>query len=115
MLNRPPPAIVPALTSKLILPPAPKIEEPVRSVIIPLLPLLELPEVKDREPDTPSFPAAVVLMLNAPLDAARPYPVIIETAPPVDEVLSPAFKAILPPCAIDPSPTTMLMLPPAPR
>jgi hypothetical protein len=56
----------------LMLPPAPLIADPVLNVIIPLLPLLELPEVNESEPETPLVPASAVLMLNTPLEFARP-------------------------------------------
>jgi hypothetical protein len=55
-----------------MLPPAPEIADPVRSVIIPLLPLLELPEVNVRDPDIPLLPASAVLMLKTPLEVAVP-------------------------------------------
>jgi hypothetical protein len=87
----------------------------VRKVIIPLLPfVVVVPDVREREPETPLEPALAERTLKAPLDVARPYPVIMETDPPVCEVLSPPTNAIRPPAVNLPLPTTMLTLPAAP-
>jgi hypothetical protein len=99
----------------LKLPAVPSVAEPVRIVIIPELPFVTVfPDVKDREPETPLPPASAVRMLNAPLDVARPYPVMREIDPPVILVLWPEDTATRPPAEILPLPTTMLMLPAAP-
>jgi hypothetical protein len=53
-------------------------------------------------------------MLKAPLDVAVPYPLIIETAPPVlseAAVLSPADTVMRPPVERFPLPITILTLP----
>ena len=89
-LVRPPAPIVPAPTSTLMLPPAPLVATPVFNTMPPLLPLLVVPERNERAPLTPFVPAFDVLTLNAPLEVARPYPVINDTMPPVPVVLSPA-------------------------
>jgi hypothetical protein len=57
---------------------------------------------------------SAVRMLNAPLEAALPYPDIKDSAPPVTSVLSPELIETRPPEARLPLPTTMLMLPAAP-
>jgi hypothetical protein len=56
----------------LMLPPTPLVEEPVRSVIIPVLPVAEVPVVKERELEIPLTPASPERMLKTPLDLARP-------------------------------------------
>ena len=66
------------------------------------------PVVRDKPPDTPVVPPSAVRMLKTPLDVALPYPVIIDTAPPVDAVASPALTTMRPPAEIDPLPTAML-------
>jgi hypothetical protein len=81
----------------LTLPPVPFVADPVRNVIIPLLPVEVVPDVKDSELDIPLTPASADFTLNAPLELVRPYPVIIEIEPPVASVLSPAFTATRPP------------------
>ena len=70
--------------------------------------------MSESDPVLPAEPAFAVRMLNAPLEAARPNPVITEMAPPVTFVLSPAFIAIRPPALDFPLPTITLMLPPTP-
>ena len=113
--TRPPADDFPLPTITLILPPAPSVAEPVRSVIIPLgPPVTTLPVVKDRPPDTPAVPPSAVRILNTPLDVALPYPVIIDTAPPVFAVASPALIATRPPAEIAPLPTWTLTLPAVP-
>ena len=89
----------------MTLPPAPSTAEPDLSVIDPLLPADVVPDVKLNAPETPAPPAFVDLRLKAPLDFALPYPVIIDTAPPVFAVASPALIATRPPAEIAPLPT----------
>jgi hypothetical protein len=98
-----------------MLPPAPLVADPVRRVIIPLLPsVVALPDVSDNDPDTPFEPAFALRTLKAPLDVARPYPVISEIAPPVTAVASPLVTVTRPPAVSFPLPTIMLTLPAAP-
>ena len=97
-----------------MLPPVPNVEEPVRSVIMPLLPADVVPDVKEREPLTPLSPEFADRILNTPLEDARPYPEIIDTAPPVTCVLCPAFSAKRPPVPVLALPTTTLTLPAVP-
>ena len=115
--TRPPVDTLPLPTTILMLPPVPNVAEPVRNVIIPLdPPVTVLPDENEREPLTPFEPELAVRMLKVPLDFARPYPVMIEIAPPVeDPVASPALTATRPPVELFPLPTTILMLPPAPE
>ena len=70
--TRPPVELFPLPTTILKLPPAPDVAEPVRSVIMPLLPFDVVPEVNDKEPLVPFAPAMAVRTLNTPLDVARP-------------------------------------------
>ena len=70
--TRPPVDRDPLPTKTLTLPLAPDVADPERNVIIPLVPVDVVPEVKDREPDTPAVPAFPVRMLNAPLDVTEP-------------------------------------------
>jgi hypothetical protein len=72
MAIRPPELNFPLPTTTLTLPATPLVADPVRNVIWPLLPLLVVPEVKDREPAVPAAPALAVRTLNAPLEVARP-------------------------------------------
>ena len=113
--TRPPALDLPLPTTTLILPPAPRVDDPVRSEISPLVPVDAVPEVKEREPLVPPAPDSAVRTLNAPLEVARPYPLIIESAPPVTCVLSPAFIAIRPPPLRAPLPATTLTLPAFPE
>jgi hypothetical protein len=78
-------------------------------------PVTTFPVVRDKPPDTPAVPPSAVRILKTPLDVALPYPVIIDTAPPVDAVASPALTTTRPPAAIVPLPTDTLMLPAMPR
>ena len=63
---------MPAPTTTLKLPDVPLVATPVFNTIPPLLPLLAVPERKDKKPDTPVVPEFAVLTLNAPLDVTRP-------------------------------------------
>ena len=65
-------SVSPAPINTLKLPPAPPVEAPVFSTIPPLLPLLAVPERKDKKPLTPVVPEFAVLTLNAPLEVTRP-------------------------------------------
>jgi hypothetical protein len=112
---RPPADFVPLPTTTLMLPAVPSVADPVRRVIIPLLPLVVVvPEVIDSDPETPDEPALADRTLKAPLDVARPYPVIRETDPPVTAVACPADTDTRPPEVTLPLPTTMLTLPAVP-
>ena len=70
--TRPPVLELPLPTTTLTLPDAPFVAEPVRRVIIPLLPSDVTPEVKDREPEIPLSPESAVRTLNDPLEEAVP-------------------------------------------
>ena len=59
--------------------------------ILPDAPLLAVPDVKLSSPLTPAVPAFTVRTMNAPLDVSVPSPVVSDTAPPVNGVLSPAI------------------------
>lgn len=64
---------LPLPTTTLMLPAEPSVADPVRNVIMPLLPLkTESPVVTERELDIPSEPAFEVLILKEPLDVALP-------------------------------------------
>jgi hypothetical protein len=113
--TRPPAETFPCPTKILKLPPVPNVADPVLMTIAPVLPALEVPETKERDPLVPLSPALAVRTLNEPLDFAVPKPVIIETAPPVFTVLSPLLTTKRPPPAREPDPTRMLTLPAVPR
>ena len=63
---------MPEPTTTLKLPAAPFVAAPVFNTMPPLLPLLAVPERKDKKPVTPVVPEFAVLTLNAPLDVTRP-------------------------------------------
>jgi hypothetical protein len=67
----------------LILPALPAVADPVPIEIDPVLPELDVPELKTSTPLTPKFPALAVLIVIAPLVLAMPWPVLTPTAPPV--------------------------------
>ena len=56
----------------LKLPAVPLVATPVFSTMPPLLPLLAVPERKDKNPVTPVVPELAVRTLNAPLEVTRP-------------------------------------------
>jgi hypothetical protein len=56
----------------LMLPPPPRVADPVLSVIIPVLPADEVPVENASEPLTPVSPAAAVRILKAPLELILP-------------------------------------------
>ena len=70
--TRPPVLKLPLPTTTLTLPDAPFVAEPVRRVIIPLLPFEVVPVVSDNDPLTPLAPAFAVRILKVPLDVAVP-------------------------------------------
>jgi hypothetical protein len=80
----------------------------------PVVPELDVPELKTSTPLTPLAPALAVRMVTAPLDVAMPWPLTIPTAPPVRTVLSPEATVSRPPAPLMPLPTVMLMAPPLP-
>ena len=91
--------------------------------ISPLLPTLDVPDVKDSFPLTPEFPALLVCTMKSPLDRSVPSPVVKEMAPPdpvpVPAVLSPARTITSPPVSVGsmlavPGDTLNTMLPPLP-
>ena len=68
----PPLDLLPLPTTILMLPAVPRVAEPERRVIWPLLPELVVPDVKESELDTEVSPPLAVRTLKAPLDFARP-------------------------------------------
>ena len=96
---------MPLPTSKLMLPLAPDVAEPLRSTIEPLLPSVVDPDFIDNDPERPPDPALAVLMVNAPLDVTDPNPPIKDVEPPVLSELSPALITIRPPAPSFPLPT----------
>jgi hypothetical protein len=80
----------------------------------PVVPELDVPELKTSTPLAPLSPALAVRMTTAPLDVAMPWPPTIPTAPPVRTVLSPDATVIAAPAPLLPLPTVMLMAPPLP-
>jgi len=82
----------------------------------PLLPELELPELRTSQPLTPIEPAFDDCKTKAPLLLALPYPLKIDTRPPVAVVSDdkPADTTISPPAAVFPDPTVTYTAPPLP-
>jgi hypothetical protein len=82
---------------------------PVVKEISPLLPTLDVPDVKDSFPLTPEFPALLVCTMKSPLDRAVPTPDEREIVPPDPvleaAVLSPLVMTTSPPIFDDPTPT----------
>ena len=87
-------------------PPRPLVAVPEPMKRLPLIPLLELPELRTTAPLTPDVPALAVLMINEPLLVEDPYPVKIDTIPPLDDDDTPADNTSCPPTAESPAPTT---------
>jgi hypothetical protein len=69
-------------------PPRPLVAAPVPNQICPLLPLLEVPELKISTPDAPAEPAFELRITTAPLELEMPWPPARLIEPPV-EVPSP--------------------------
>jgi hypothetical protein len=80
----------------MISPPLPPVAAPELISIIPVEPLLEVPEKKFMAPLTPETPAFDVLITIAPLEVDTPPPVYIEITPPVKTFASPADVRIFP-------------------
>ena len=97
MEMRPPVPEVPSPTATLTLPPAPLEVEPVCKATEPLLPEAAVPVLKESAPLVLVVPAFAVLIENAPLDSADPYPLVKDTEPPVAVVLTPPRIATRPP------------------
>jgi hypothetical protein len=70
--TRPPAEILPDPTITLTLPDVPFDAFPLRNVMRPLLALLVVPEMKERDAEVPAVPEIALRMLNAPLELARP-------------------------------------------
>jgi hypothetical protein len=71
----------------LIIPPLPAVAAPVPIEIDPVVPELDVPELKTSTPLVPSSPALTVLTVIAPLVLAMLSPVCTPIAPPVFTVL----------------------------
>ena len=106
-----------------MLPALPLVAAPVTIEIKPLLPTLDVPDVKDSFPLTPELPALLVCTTKSPLDRSVPRPVVNEIAPPdpvpLAPVLSPARTITSPPVSVGsmlsvPGDTLSTMLPPLP-
>jgi hypothetical protein len=80
----------------------------------PLVPLLDVPELKTSTPLTPVSPALADATVIAPLDVAIPSPLVTPMEPPVWTVLCPEVTVTIPPDPLIPLPTVMLMAPPLP-
>jgi hypothetical protein len=111
---RPPSFKSPALKTTLTDPATPLVASFVRNTIDPLLPLDDVPVLKDMLPLVPDVSACPVWMLNDPLLVVKPSPENMETLPPVSDTLEPLLIATRPPEPSDPAPTTTLALPPTP-
>jgi hypothetical protein len=98
----------------LTAPALPPVAEPEPTRIDPVVPELDVPELKDRSPLTPLVPAFAVAIVMAPLVLAMPWPLVTPIAPPVRTVLSPAATVIKPPVPLKPVPTVMLTAPALP-
>jgi hypothetical protein len=103
-------------------PPRPDIVLPVPSVNEPLLPLVDVPDPTLIEPLPPEL-ALPVLRINTPLcplcpafevaikidplDVFVPYPLVIDTLPPLDDPDVPDDTVMSPPVPLLPDPTVM--------
>ena len=80
------------------------------------MPVDELPVLSTNRPLTPAVPAFAVLINNAPLVVADPYPLTNDTRPP-DAVANddvPADRISSPPVPLLPDPTVTYTDPPRP-
>ena len=105
---------MPLPTLILMLPPLPPVDAADPIEIEPVVPELEVPELKMSRPLTPLCPALVVRIEIAPLVLAIPWPLATLTEPPVAIVLCPAAMVKRPPAPLLPLPTVMLIAPPLP-
>jgi hypothetical protein len=80
----------------------------------PLLPELDVPVLSTKIPLTPAAPAFDVWSSNAPLLAAVPKPLVMDTRPPVADDDVPADRMTSPPEPLLPDPTSRETEPPRP-
>ena len=80
----------------------------------PLLPVLDVPELKTRRPLTPDVPAFAVRIVTDPLLVADPAPVVMLIRPPVSTELTPDMMPTRPPAPLLPLPTVRNSDPPVP-
>jgi hypothetical protein len=81
----------------LTAPPVPPEDAPDPIDTDPVVPELDVPELKLSRPLTPAAPAFAVLIVTAPLVVAVPKPLVRPRAPPVSALPSPATKSSKPP------------------
>ena len=82
--------------------------------MLPLLPLLVDPELKNSDPLNPFVPAFSLRITTVPLLEAVPSPDEIRTTPPVCTMLRPACTYKSPPTPLVPAPTLTTMAPARP-
>ena len=100
----------------VIAPPLPPVAEPLAMLIVPLSPLLVVPDANARLPLTPLAPALADRAPTSPLDVAEPLPLEMHSEPPDDPAPVPAVTQMAPPPPCDaplPVPPTISTTPPA--
>jgi hypothetical protein len=95
-------------------PALPAVATPDPIEIDPVVPELDVPELKDNIPLTPFVPASAEDIVMAPLDVAFPSPLEMLTEPAVMRVLSPAVTVTPPPAPLSALPTLRRTSPPLP-
>ena len=91
-----------------------KPEEPDSIDTSPDFPLVEFPEETEIFPLSPNFPPLDDARTNDPLDFSMLFPVVNETEPPSDAILSPALITMLPLIPLRPLPLRRAIDPPPP-
>ncbi len=71
----------------------------------PVLPDVEIPELRIILPEIPVDPELAVFSNISPLEPPLPKPVVIDIRPPVSDVDKPDDNKISPPEPLDPDPT----------
>jgi hypothetical protein len=84
---KPPTPLFPVPTVMLTAPPVPLVAVPDPIAIEPEFPTLVEPELKVSSPLTPELPPLAVWMVIAPLEVAKPRPLVTPMEPPVAAVL----------------------------